>query len=101
MVIAPTDTLVSVFSLCYHNTSEKSGAISASQLTQRMGKWVCFMYHMQKNKTAVQSQYMIAGVEAIQRKWVERGFQESLDEVVAMAEHAIQKQLVPRRTSCP
>ena len=48
-----------------------------------------------------QSQYIVAGIEAIQRKWVERGFQESLNEVVAIAEQAIQKQLVPGYASCP
>lgn len=40
------------------------------------------------------SQYTIAGIEAIQRVWVIRGFQESLDEVVQFV-HQSQNQHIP------
>lgn len=39
------------------------------------------------------SQYIIAGIEAIIRVWVTRGFQESLDEVVAIAQQAHEQQI--------
>ncbi len=34
------------------------------------------------------SRYVVAGVEAIERVWVERGFAESIDEVVAIVQRA-------------
>lgn len=42
------------------------------------------------------SQYIIAGVEAIERVWVTRGFKESIDEVVAIVQRAHERQ-VPMR----
>ena len=39
------------------------------------------------------SQYIIAGIEAIQRVWVERGFKETLEEVVTMAQRAHDRQI--------
>ena len=39
------------------------------------------------------SHYIIAGVEAIERVWVERGFTESIDEVVAIVQRAHQRQV--------
>ena len=41
---------------------------------------------------AYRSRYIIAGIEAIEQLWVERGFQETLDEVVAMALRAQEQQ---------
>lgn len=38
-------------------------------------------------------EYIIAGVEAIQRVWISRGCQESIDEVVQMAQRAQEKQI--------
>ena len=40
------------------------------------------------------SQYIIAGIDAIIRVWVTRGFQESIDEIVEIAKRA-QEQQVP------
>ena len=39
------------------------------------------------------SQYIVAGVEAIERVWVERGFRESIDQVVAFARRAQDRQV--------
>ena len=39
------------------------------------------------------SQYIIAGVEAVERVWVERGFAESIDEVVAIVQRAHERQV--------
>lgn len=39
------------------------------------------------------SQYIIAGVEAVERVWVERGFAESIDEVVAIVNRAQERQV--------
>ena len=39
------------------------------------------------------SQYVIAGVEAIQRVWVERGFQESVEQIVAIVQSLQEHQL--------
>lgn len=39
------------------------------------------------------SQYIVAGVEAVERVWVKRGFQESVDEVVQIVERAHEKQV--------
>lgn len=39
------------------------------------------------------SQYIIAGIEAIIRVWVTRGFQESVDEVVEIAKRAQDRQI--------
>lgn len=39
------------------------------------------------------SQYIIAGVEAVERVWVERGFTESIDEVVAIVQRAHERQV--------
>ena len=39
------------------------------------------------------SQYIIAGVEAIERVWVERGFAESIDEVVAIIQRAHERKV--------
>lgn len=42
---------------------------------------------------AYRSQYIIAGIEAVQRVWVERGFKESLDDVVAIVQRAHERQI--------
>lgn len=39
------------------------------------------------------SAYIISGVEAIERVWVERGFAESIDEVVAIVQRAHERQV--------
>ena len=39
------------------------------------------------------SQYIIAGMETIERVWVERGFAESIDEVVAIVQRAHERQV--------
>ena len=39
------------------------------------------------------SRYIIAGVEAVERVWVERGFAESIDEVVAIVQRAHERQV--------
>lgn len=39
------------------------------------------------------SRYIIAGVEAVERVWVERGFAESIDEVVAIVNRAHERQV--------
>lgn len=39
------------------------------------------------------SAYIISGVEAIERVWVERGFAESIDEVVAIVQRAHDRQI--------
>lgn len=39
------------------------------------------------------SAYIVAGVEAIERVWVERGFAESIDEVVAIVQRAHERQV--------
>ena len=39
------------------------------------------------------SAYIIAGIEAIQRVWISRGCKESIDEVVAIAHRAQEKQI--------
>ena len=39
------------------------------------------------------SRYIIAGVEAVERVWVERGFAESIDEVVAIVQRAHDRQI--------
>jgi hypothetical protein len=39
------------------------------------------------------SQYIIAGIEAIVRVWVTRGFQESVEEIVAITNRAHQQQI--------
>lgn len=39
------------------------------------------------------SQYIIAGVEAVERVWVARGFAESIDEVVAIVQRAHDRQV--------
>ena len=39
------------------------------------------------------SRYIIAGVETIERVWVERGFVESIDEVVAIVQRAHDRQV--------
>lgn len=39
------------------------------------------------------SRYIIAGVEAVERVWVERGFAESIDEVVAIVQRAHDRQV--------
>lgn len=39
------------------------------------------------------SRYIIAGIEAIERVWVERGFAESIDEVVAIVQRAHDRQV--------
>lgn len=39
------------------------------------------------------SEYIIAGIEAIQRVWISRGFKESIDEVVEIARRAQEKQI--------
>lgn len=39
------------------------------------------------------SRYIIAGVEAAERVWVERGFAESIDEVVAIVQRAHERQV--------
>jgi len=41
------------------------------------------------------SQYFIAGIEAIIRVWVTRGFQESVEEVVEIVKRAHQQQVPP------
>lgn len=46
------------------------------------------------------SQYIIAGLEAIERVWVERGFAESIDEVVAIIQRAHERQVpIPENLS--
>ena len=39
------------------------------------------------------SAYIIAGIEAIQRVWINRGYKESIDEVVEIASRAQEKQI--------
>lgn len=39
------------------------------------------------------SRYIVAGVEAVERVWVERGFAESIDEVVAIIQRAHERQV--------
>ena len=39
------------------------------------------------------SQYIIAGIDAIVRVWVTRGFQESVEEIVTIANRAHQQQI--------
>ena len=39
------------------------------------------------------SAYIVAGIEAIQRVWISRGCQESIEQVVAIARRAQDKQI--------
>lgn len=39
------------------------------------------------------SQYIVAGLEAVERVWIERGFAESIDEVVAIVKRAHDRQV--------
>ena len=60
----------------------------AALLPETMPRWTDDPVEQQ-----YRSQYIVAGVEAVERVWVERGFQESVDEVVQIVERAHEKQV--------
>lgn len=64
----------------------------AALLPETMPRWTDDPVEQQ-----YRSQYIVAGVEAVERVWVERGFQESVEEVVRIVQRAHEKQVPSNR----
>lgn len=79
------DCFIALYNNGFHQTVKDKFAIL---LPETMPRWTKDPVEQQ-----YRSRYIVAGVEAIERVWVERGFAESIDEVVAIVQRAHDRQV--------
>lgn len=79
------DCFIALYNNGFHQTVKDKFAII---LPDTMPRWTNNPVEQQ-----YRSAYIISGIEAIQRVWVERGFAESIDEIIEMVQRAQDRQV--------